>query len=133
MFLPKGFQTITPYIFCDEPHQCGEFLSNAFGASEIGRTVHEGVIVNLQMQIGTVTMMISQADDRYHARPAAFYIYVADADASMASALAAGATLEMEVMDTSYDDRQGGVVDPFGNIWWVSQRLIDEPYFGATA
>lgn len=129
MFIPKGFQTIAPYIFSDQPHRYGAFLSKAFNAIEIGRTVHEGVIVNLQMKIGTVTMMISQADDRYQARTTAFYIYVEDADASMAKAITAGATLEMQVMDMPYNDRQGGVVDPFGNIWWVSQRLIDEPYF----
>ena len=129
MIIPKGFQTIAPYLFCDEPHRCGKFLSEAFGATELGRTVHEQIIVNLQMQIGTTAMMISQANERYTARPAAFYIYVEDADASMVKALAAGAALEMEVMDMSYDDRQGGVVDPFGNIWWLSQRLIDKPYF----
>ena len=129
MFIPRGFQTIAPYIFSDQPHRCGEFLSKAFDAIEIGRTVHEGVIVNLQMKIGSVTMMISQADDRYQARTTAFYIYVEDADASMVKAISAGATLEMEVTDMPYNDRQGGVVDPFGNLWWISQRLIDEPYF----
>jgi len=27
-----------------------------------------------------------------------------------------------------YQDRQGGVKDPFENLWWISQRLVDEPY-----
>ena len=26
-------------------------------------------------------------------------------------------------------DRQGGIVDPFGHIWWLSQRLEHEPLF----
>ena len=46
----------------------------------------------------------------------------------MARALQAGATLEMAVGDMSYGDRQGGVRDGHGNIWWISQRLVDEPY-----
>jgi len=25
-------------------------------------------------------------------------------------------------------DRQGGVADPSGNIWWLSQRLVAGPY-----
>ena len=25
-------------------------------------------------------------------------------------------------------DRQGGVRDPHGNRWWISQRLVEEPY-----
>ncbi len=28
----------------------------------------------------------------------------------------------------SYGDRQGGVRDAWGNIWWISQRLVDGPY-----
>jgi len=27
-----------------------------------------------------------------------------------------------------YQDRQGGVTDPFGNIWWISTHLVPEPY-----
>ena len=46
----------------------------------------------------------------------------------MEQAISAGATCEMEVADMPYDDRQGGIRDPFGNIWWISQRLIDESY-----
>jgi PhnB protein len=34
----------------------------------------------------------------------------------------------MEVADMPYGDRQGGVEDPSGNIWWISQRLVEEPY-----
>jgi PhnB protein len=46
----------------------------------------------------------------------------------MARAIAAGAVLEMAVGDMPYGDRQGGVRDPHGNIWWISQRLIKAPY-----
>ena len=38
------------------------------------------------------------------------------------------ANLQMDVSDMPYGDRQGGVKDPFGNIWWISQRLVDGPY-----
>ncbi len=39
-----------------------------------------------------------------------------------------GSTLAMEVADMPYGDRQGGIRDPHGNIWWISQRLVAEPY-----
>lgn len=127
--IPKGFQTITPYFFCDEPLAFAAFLQQAFDGKETGRTVREnGIIANMMVRVGTVTVMISQASDRYPAMPTALYIYVDNADASMARALAAGATLEMEVMDMDYEDRQGGVRDMAGNIWWISQRLTDQPY-----
>ena len=34
----------------------------------------------------------------------------------------------MDVADMDYGDRQGGVKDKAGNIWWLSQRLEDKPY-----
>jgi PhnB protein len=60
--------------------------------------------------------------------PASYYLYVEDADAAMKKAIAAGATKIMEVADMPYKDRQGGVKDQFGNVWWLSQRLIPGPY-----
>lgn len=34
----------------------------------------------------------------------------------------------MEADDRPYGDRQGGVKDLHGNIWWISQRTAHEPY-----
>ncbi len=126
--IPPGFQTVSPYIFCDDAASLAAFLAQAFGARERGRTEVAGRIANLQLQIGTVTLMLAESDERYAARPSAFYLYVDDAEVAVKRALEVGATLEMQVMDMPYDDRQGGVVDPAGNIWWISQRLVDAPY-----
>ena len=116
-------------FFCDAPLIFGEFLEQAFDGIEVGWTVGDrGETLNLQIRIGTVTMMISQSNEQYPAMPTSYYIYVANADDSMDRAINAGARLEIQVMDVPYGDRQGGVVDPFGNIWWVSQRLTDKPY-----
>ena len=30
--------------------------------------------------------------------------------------------------DMPYQDRQAGVIDPSGNYWWISRRLVEEPY-----
>jgi PhnB protein len=46
----------------------------------------------------------------------------------MQTAIAAGGAKIMDVEDMPYNDRQGGIRDPFDNIWWVSQRLVDGPY-----
>jgi PhnB protein len=47
----------------------------------------------------------------------------------MAKAEKAGARKIMAVADMPYGDRQGGVRDPAGNIWWVSQRTSAQAYF----
>ena len=129
MYVPKGFGTVTPYIFVNGADNFSDFLVRAFNGVEKGRTVRpDGVIANLQIEIGTSMIMSSEASEQYPAMPSAYYIYVENADSAMNQAILAGAVLEMDVADMRYDDRQGGVKDPFGNIWWISQRLVDRPY-----
>ena len=60
--------------------------------------------------------------------PASYYLYVDDADEAMRTALRAGAESIMPVADMPYGDRQGGVKDKHGNLWWLSQRLVSGPY-----
>jgi PhnB protein len=87
-----------------------------------------GVVQNVQVRIGDSTVMVSEATESYPAMAFAFYLYVADATASVQQALRHGAELEMAVLDMPYGDRQGGVRDTHGNIWWISQRTAHEPY-----
>lgn len=129
MNIPEGFGRITPYFFVNDAEKFVAFLVNAFGGKEIGRSIRgDGKIANAQIQIGTTTIMVSEASEAYPQMSAPFYIYVENADETMKKAIEAGATLEMEVGDMPYDDRQGGVRDEWGNIWWISQRLVAEPY-----
>lgn len=130
MHVPEGFGVVTPYIFADDAESYVQFLEAAFGAREIGRsTAPNGRIANCQLQFSTTTIMVSEASEQFPATRAAYYLYVADADSAMAKAEQAGAEKIMEVGDMPYGDRQGGVRDPAGNIWWVSQRMTADPYF----
>ncbi|WP_417229897.1 VOC family protein [Brevundimonas sp.] len=130
MNIPVGFGAVTPYIFADDAAAYLEFLDLAFGSEELGRSVApNGRIANAQIRISGTTLMVSEASSRFPASRAAFYLYVDDADVAMARALGCGATHIMDVGDMPYGDRQGGVADPCGNIWWISQRLTKDPYF----
>jgi PhnB protein len=55
--------------------------------------------------------------------------YVEEADHAMQTALLHGGVKIMDVANMPYGDRQAGIKDPAGNIWWISQRLLDTPYF----
>jgi len=46
----------------------------------------------------------------------------------MARGLAAGGAQRSAVATMPYGDRQGGLIDPQGNIWWISQHLPNAPY-----
>jgi PhnB protein len=129
MYIPPGFNSVTPYYFVANAESFVAFLIQGLGGEETCRTMRQdGQIANVQVRIGTSTVMVSEATQRYKPMTAAYYLYVEDADLSMKRALACGATLEMPVGDMPYGDRQGGVRDPHGNIWWISQRTVREPY-----
>jgi len=128
MYIPPGFGTVAPYIFAKDAERLVRYLIEGLDGAETCRSMRGGEIANCQVAIGTATLMVSAATDRFAPSQSSFYLYVEDADASMLRALGAGGRLVMEAADMPYGDRQGGVADPEGNIWWISQRLIEEPY-----
>ncbi len=129
MFMPPGFTTLTPYLIVQDADAYLEFLINAFAAEEIATSRRpDGSISNSQVRIGNAMLMLTQSDDFLKAMPAAYYLYVEDADAAMERAIESGAFVIMPVDDMPYQDRQGGVKDSQGNIWWISQRLVEGSY-----
>ena len=55
------------------------------------------------------------------------HLYVADADAQVARAEAAGAKVLKPVQDQFYGDRTGAVADPFGHVWHIATHKVDVP------
>lgn len=128
-YRPDGFHTVNPYLFADDPEELISFLINAFDATEIIRTTMPGgEIANSIVKVGDSCFMISQARDQFLGMRASFYLYVNDVNLVYNRALENGAKSELEPMDMDYDDRQGGVVDPAGNYWWISKRLKEQEY-----
>ena len=128
MYIPPGFGTVAPYIFANDAERLVRFLVQGLGGEETCRTMRGDSIANCQVAIGTTTLMVSEASERFPPSRSSFYLYVENAEEGMQRALEAGASLVMAVADMPYDDRQGGVSDPSGNLWWISQRLVEEPY-----
>ena len=124
MTTPEGFTTLFPYLFVDGAEEYIEFLTHGLGGREESRTLNaEGKVANCQIRFGDTPLMLAEALGRFPRSRVSLYLYVESADAAMARALAQGASLEMEAADMDYGDRQGGVKDAQGNIWWISERL----------
>ena len=129
MHIPPGFTTLFPYLFVEGARAYLEFLEQGLGGDVIGvEAADDGAVLNAQVRFGDTTIMLSDAIAWREPTRGTFYLYVEDADAAMARALSAGGTEEMPVGDRPYGDRQGGVRDPAGNIWWLSQRLAPGAY-----
>ena len=51
------------------------------------------------------------------------HLYVEDADAVFARAVAAGAKVEMPIADMFWGDRYGQITDPFGHRWSIATKI----------
>ena len=130
MYIPEGYGTVFPYIAVTSPDDFLKFVSEVFGAVELGRTISpNGGVANVRVRIGTSNFMVSQSvKGMLENTQGAFYVYVDNVDLTFEIAIANGATSLFEPDDRPFMDRQAGITDPFGNHWWISTRLVEEPY-----
>jgi uncharacterized glyoxalase superfamily protein PhnB len=124
--IPDGFHAITPYLSVTGAAALMDFLKRAFGAEEAFRRKRpDGTIHHAQMKIGDSHLMIADAAEPWKPMPTNIYLYVEDCDAAYKRALAAGATSLMEPADMFYGDRNAGVQDLAGNMWWIATHIED--------
>jgi PhnB protein len=124
--IPDNYHSITPYLMAPGASRLIEFLKEAFGAVESERmTSPDGAVRHAEVRIGDSMLMLTDGGGEWKPMPASLYLYVNDADATYKRALAAGATSVMEPVTQFYGDRQGGVKDPSGNIWWIATHVED--------
>jgi PhnB protein len=122
--IPEGYTSVTPWVVGEDTAGLMKFMEDAFGAEEESRILTpEGRIGHAEMRIGNAMVMMFDAPDGWPATPAFLRLYVEDADATMYAAINAGATLITKVTLLSFGDRVGRVRDPFGNVYWIQQRV----------
>src|SRR5690349_13950631 len=111
-----------------------EFYKKAFGAREVMRFAGtSGDITHAEIAIGNSALLISEgivaqgypSPQSLGGSPVSLQLYVDDADAMVADAIAAGARLVFPVADHFYGDRSGQITDPFGYSWTVATRRED--------
>lgn len=118
-----GHQTITPYLTVQRAEQLVEFVKTAFGGTEVFRTTGSAGGLHAEVTIGESKLMIGGYEG-VEEMPTALHLYVADADAVYQRALEAGATSVEEPVDQFYGDREAGVKDPTGNVWWIATHKL---------
>jgi PhnB protein len=127
--IPPGFRTVTPYLIAQDGPALLEFAKQAFGGEETFRIVGSAGGLHGEMRIGDSMLMMGGGipGKEFHATPNthALHIYVEDADAVCAKALAAGATLIDAPRDQEYGERSASVKDPAGNIWYIATHKGD--------
>jgi len=126
---PEGYHSVTPYLVVPNVAQVIEFAKHAFGAVEIHPPVRrpDGSIMHCELRVGDSPVMMGEPMDQYPPMPACLYVYVDDTDATYRRALEAGGTSIMEPADQFYGDRNAGIKDPAGNLWWIATHKEDVP------
>ncbi|HEV7798021.1 MAG TPA: VOC family protein [Pyrinomonadaceae bacterium] len=118
-----GYHTITPYLTVERAEQLVDFVKTAFGGVEVFRTTGSAGGLHAEVTIGESKLMIGGYEG-VEEKPTALHLYVADAGAVYQRALAAGGTSLEEPVDQFYGDREAGIKDPTGNVWWIATHKL---------
>jgi PhnB protein len=132
--VPAGYHTLTPYLIVDGAVRALDWYGRAFGAREVMRLAAPGDRVgHAEIEIGDSRVMLADEAPEHNAKapgafggsPVSLHLYVPDVDATIAKAIAAGATIKSQPEDKFYGDRLGTLLDPFGHTWHISTHIED--------
>ena len=133
-YKPAGYQSVTPYLTLRDARSALDFYARAFGAQQVLKLdMPDGSIAHAEIRIGDSILMMSEENPDWGNRspqalngsPVQLMIYLPDADAAFARALAAGATEVRPVEDQFYGDRAGVLKDPYGYQWTLATHVED--------
>ena len=125
------YPVLAPYLTVKGAAKAIEFYKAAFGATERFRlTDKSGMIGHAEIAIAGCLVMLSDENPAWNkspetlgGTPVKFSLMVENADAAVAKAEAAGATVTMPPMDMFYGHRSGMVRDPFGHEWMIQHEI----------
>ncbi len=132
--IPDGMHSLTPHLICAGASDAIEFYKKAFNAVELTRlATPDGKLIHAVVRIGDSALMLVDENPQWgllgpkalKGSPVTVHLSVNDVDATVAQAVAAGATVTMPVADTFWGDRYGQMLDPFGHRWSAATHLRD--------
>lgn len=125
---------VTPHLVVAGAAKAIDFYKKAFGATELMRLEGpDGMMWHACVEIlGAPVMLVDEfpgmgsvGPKAMKGTPVTIHLTVPDADAFVAHAVKAGATLKMEVAEMFWGDRYGQIEDPFGHRWSVATHVRD--------
>lgn len=124
--IPEGYHTITPYLVVENALGLVEFIEKAFnGKVTYMMKSGDGKLQHGDMLIGNSHIMISEGTGEYPPKNAMLLLYVDDVDAMYNKAIEAGGKSLREPTNEYYGDRSSGLIDDWGNQWWLATHVED--------
>jgi PhnB protein len=133
-YIPKGYNTVTPYLVIKGAAKAIDYYKKVFGATEVMRMpAPDGRIGHAELTIGDSRIMLADENpsmgnrsaESIGASPVSLLVYLPDCDKVVAKAVAGGAKILKPVEDQFYGDRSGFIQDPFGHLWGIATHKED--------
>ena len=121
-----------PQIYINSGIKNIDFYTKAFDAVELRRWSNDdGSLHVAELSIGGALFHIHETSsskgrlspEKCNGTTAIIGLFVADVDAVMSKALAAGAKEISPAQDYDYGYRQGEIKDPFGHLWLIEKKI----------
>ncbi len=133
--IPEGMRTVTPHLAVTNALDAVAFYKKAFGAelkSHAPGTTPRSTM-HAEIRIGDSSVFLADMVGQGPVKPPTrdsgatclIHLFVPNADAVFAAAVAAGATVVMPLSDMFWGDRYGQITDPFGHVWSIATHLED--------
>ena len=123
-------QTITPYLLYEDGEAAIEFLTRAFGFSEVDRAIGGagGLHAELEVAPGGGRIYLGQPPGEFRnpahvGRTSLTHVFVGDVDRLYERAKDAGAEIIEEPTDLPNGHRRYGCADPQGHEWYFAQPI----------
>ena len=122
---------VTPYLIVKDAAAAIAFYTKILAAKEKYRLADpSGRVGHAELAIGNGQIFLADEFPSFGAlapptvggSPVGLHLYVADVDAVMERARAAGALVLRPAADQFYGDRAGMIADPFGHHWYLATR-----------
>ena len=132
--IPDDYPRVTPYLIVDGAAAAIDFYCNILGGTERMRMpAPDDKVGHAEITFGSSMVMLADEFPDMGARgpktvggtPVSLLLYVEDVDATVATAVEAGATITQPIEDKFYGDRSGTIEDPFGHSWNLATHIED--------
>ncbi len=122
--------TFAPYLHVDDARTAIDWYVRVLGAVEKERyEMENGRIGHAELDLHGNVLCLADlstnlpSPEHYDQVAISLYAVVPDVDAVFKRAIEAGAKVDRPLADQSYGHRNGGFVDPFGHVWYVSTPI----------
>jgi PhnB protein len=124
MSTPAGYTTVAPWIVTDDTRALLQFITRVFEGVELAQVpLEDGSIGHAEIRVGDTVLLAFDRREGWPHTPSLLRVFVADADAATAAAVAAGASLVTPPLTQAFGQRGSRIRDPFGNIWWITATV----------